>query len=243
MVSILCILRLHRMHERQPIVTDVHGVCPSVCLSIARINSASLCKKAELTEVLFGVNTLGGPVGVLIPPQRRRGKAAPKWATSGKMVKWILLCNRSSDLAEVLNDGTYERPRKSKCVNLETGNRIPPPGDVFPVGLVNVVNGSVGTVTSRHHTGHRGGPAIVTSHTDDALFTKFSPDLSVCLSDQLVVCFWLDKIFVEIIYCSLVALTVTLRLVLVAVDTAFRTHLVLRFPVFCRAFFSNCFSG
>jgi len=33
-----------------------------------------------------------------------------------------------------------------------------------PVGLVNVVNGSVGTVTSRHHTGHRGGPASVTSH-------------------------------------------------------------------------------
>jgi len=32
-----------------------------------------------------------------------------------------------------------------------------------PVGLVNVVNGSVGTVTSQHHTGHRGGPAIVTS--------------------------------------------------------------------------------
>jgi len=34
----------------------------------------------------------------------------------------------------------------------------------WPFGLVNVVNGSVGTVTSRHHTGHRGGPAIVTSH-------------------------------------------------------------------------------
>jgi len=30
------------------------------------------------------------------------------------------------------------------------------------VGLVNVMNGSVGTVTSRHHTyGHRDGPAIV----------------------------------------------------------------------------------
>jgi len=33
-----------------------------------------------------------------------------------------------------------------------------------PGGLVSVVNGSVGTVTSRHHTGHSGGPAIVTSH-------------------------------------------------------------------------------
>jgi len=32
-------------------------------------------------------------------------------------------------------------------------------------GPVGLVNGSVGTVTSRHHTGHRGGPAaIVTSH-------------------------------------------------------------------------------
>jgi len=33
-----------------------------------------------------------------------------------------------------------------------------------PVGIVNVVNGSVGTVTSRHHNGHRGGPVIVTYH-------------------------------------------------------------------------------
>jgi len=33
-----------------------------------------------------------------------------------------------------------------------------------PAGLVNVVNSSVGTVTSRHHTGYRGDPAIVTSH-------------------------------------------------------------------------------
>jgi len=27
------IIRLHRMHEMQPIVTDVCGICPSVCLS------------------------------------------------------------------------------------------------------------------------------------------------------------------------------------------------------------------
>jgi len=33
-----------------------------------------------------------------------------------------------------------------------------------PVGLVNVVNGSVVTVTSRHQTGHRGGPVIIVSH-------------------------------------------------------------------------------
>jgi len=30
----------------------------------------------------------------------------------------------------------------------------------WPAGLVNVVNGSVGTVTSRHHTGHRAGPIL-----------------------------------------------------------------------------------
>jgi len=48
-----------------------------------------------------------------------------------------------------------------------------PPFWVFPIwhvahsdrkGPVGLVNGSVGTVTSRQHTGHRGGPAIVTSH-------------------------------------------------------------------------------
>jgi len=33
-----------------------------------------------------------------------------------------------------------------------------------PVWLVNVVNGSVGTVTSQHHTEHRGRLAIVTFH-------------------------------------------------------------------------------
>jgi len=44
--------RLHRMHEMQTIVTDVRGVCllvylsvcPSICLSVTRLNSASLRK-------------------------------------------------------------------------------------------------------------------------------------------------------------------------------------------------------
>jgi len=31
------------MHEMQTVVTDVSGVCPSVCLSRGRLNSASLC--------------------------------------------------------------------------------------------------------------------------------------------------------------------------------------------------------
>jgi len=37
-----------------------------------------------------------------------------------------------------------------------------------PVGLVIVVNGSVGTITSRHHTGHRGRPTIPI--TDDIFY-------------------------------------------------------------------------
>jgi len=61
-----------------------------------------------------------------------------------------------------------------------------------PVGLVNVVNGSVGTVTSRHHTGHRGGPAIVTSHNGRYLVNFLLNAAiaigipSVCLSVTLV---------------------------------------------------------
>jgi len=35
---------LRRMHEMQTIVTDVHSVGPSVCLSVTQLNSASLCK-------------------------------------------------------------------------------------------------------------------------------------------------------------------------------------------------------
>jgi len=65
-------------------------------------------------------------------------------------------------------------PDSESAIRFAIGSTVPPfwvfPGCHFahsdrngPVGLVNVVNGSVGTVTSRHHTGHRGGPAIVTS--------------------------------------------------------------------------------
>jgi len=38
-----------------------------------------------------------------------------------------------------------------------------------PVGLVNVVNGSVLTVTRWHHTGHRGRQLSSRSITDDTL--------------------------------------------------------------------------
>jgi len=42
---IIIIIRLHRMHamhETQPTVTDVHGACPTVCLSrgSTRLHSA-----------------------------------------------------------------------------------------------------------------------------------------------------------------------------------------------------------
>jgi len=48
------------MHEMQTIVTDVRGVCPSVCLSrgSTRLHSA---KTAEQLKMLFVVKTLGGP--------------------------------------------------------------------------------------------------------------------------------------------------------------------------------------
>jgi len=46
------------MHEMQTIVTDVSGVCLSVCLSCG---SAWLhcAKMAEQIKILFGLNTLG----------------------------------------------------------------------------------------------------------------------------------------------------------------------------------------
>jgi len=50
--------RLHRMHEKRTIVADVRGVCLSVCLSVTRLNSASLCKKTpEKIRILLVVNT------------------------------------------------------------------------------------------------------------------------------------------------------------------------------------------
>jgi len=67
---IFSILRLHRMHaihEVQPIVTDVCGVCPSVCPSVRQsvclsCGSSQLpcAKMAEQIKMLFGMNTSGG---------------------------------------------------------------------------------------------------------------------------------------------------------------------------------------
>jgi len=54
------IIRLHRMHKMQVIITDVRGVRPSVCLSVTWLNSASVWKMAEQINMLFAVNTFGG---------------------------------------------------------------------------------------------------------------------------------------------------------------------------------------
>jgi len=58
---------MHPMHDVQPIVTGVRGVCLSICqseklpvsLSVRRI---FLCAKmAKRIKMLFGVNTPGNP--------------------------------------------------------------------------------------------------------------------------------------------------------------------------------------
>jgi len=52
------IIRLHRMHEMQSVLTDVCGVCLSICQSrgSTRLHCA---KTAEWIQILFGVNSLG----------------------------------------------------------------------------------------------------------------------------------------------------------------------------------------
>jgi len=50
------------------------------------------------------------------------------------------------------------------------------------------VNESVGAVTSSCHTGHRGGPAIVTSHNYDTLF---------CLNQEEMVYQWLNPVYLK----------------------------------------------
>jgi len=65
------------MHEMQTIVTDVRGVCLSVCLSrgSSRIHCA---KMAEQIKMLFGVNTPGGPRNIVLDvgpdPHTERGR-------------------------------------------------------------------------------------------------------------------------------------------------------------------------
>jgi len=56
---ISAIIRLHHMHEMQSILTDVHGICQSVCH--AAYLGFTVQKMAEQIKMLFGVNTPGGP--------------------------------------------------------------------------------------------------------------------------------------------------------------------------------------
>jgi len=46
------------MHEVQTVVTDDHGVCPSVCLSRS-LSQLHCTKAAQRIHILFGVNSLG----------------------------------------------------------------------------------------------------------------------------------------------------------------------------------------
>jgi len=61
----IVICRLHRMHEMLTIVTDVRGVCQSVCLSrgSTRLHCANM---AEQIKMLFMVNTPGGPWNIVL---------------------------------------------------------------------------------------------------------------------------------------------------------------------------------
>jgi len=74
-----------------------------------------------------------------------------------------------------------------------------------PVGLVNIVNGSVGTVTSRHHTGHRSRPAIVTSHNGRHLvyYTKFMTWTAGRAFLDLVLCWMFFSVFSSFSFASL----------------------------------------
>jgi len=62
------------MHEMQTVVTDVRGVCLSLCPSSAS-TPLRCAKTAERIRMLFVVNILGGPRNILLdggrdPPQR-----------------------------------------------------------------------------------------------------------------------------------------------------------------------------
>jgi len=46
----MAVIRLHRMHQMQTIVTDVRGVCLSVSLFVTRLNSASLQKRLNTSR-------------------------------------------------------------------------------------------------------------------------------------------------------------------------------------------------
>jgi len=74
------------MHEMQTIVTDVRGVCLSVCHA-AQLGFAVQKWLNRFIKMLFGVNTPGGPWNTVLdggpdPPKRGRGEPTFKfWDT------------------------------------------------------------------------------------------------------------------------------------------------------------------
>jgi len=80
-----------------------------------------------------------------------------------------------SETKRELTYGTKKLEYKTGLPDSESAIRFPIGSLVYAIpgwhfthsdrnGPVGLVNGSVRTVTSRHHTGHHGGPAIITSH-------------------------------------------------------------------------------
>jgi len=82
---IFYIFMLHQMHEMQSDLSDVCSICLSVCLSVTRIISASLCKSrwtdqnAVWDEHSWGPMKLGVRCGSLSPTERRRGPSLKFW--------------------------------------------------------------------------------------------------------------------------------------------------------------------
>jgi len=83
-IIIIIIIRLHRMHEIQTIITNVRGVCQSVCpsisLSVVRLKSGSLCKNGWTEQDAVWGNTLGGLWNIVLhwgPDFPHRGGGEP----------------------------------------------------------------------------------------------------------------------------------------------------------------------
>jgi len=63
----IAVVRPHRMHQMQTIVTNDPGVCLLVCLSESSGSTQLHCAKtAERIKMVFAVNTLGGPRNIVL---------------------------------------------------------------------------------------------------------------------------------------------------------------------------------
>jgi len=78
-VAFTTITRLHQMHERQTIVTDVSGVCLSVYLSRGLTRLHYGCKNGRADQDPYWGEHLGAIVldGVLIPTAKGGGLMQP----------------------------------------------------------------------------------------------------------------------------------------------------------------------